>query len=171
MRTSPHLLISFAALLAATHAFAAVQQEQPRPPAAPGDKPAAPATQSPATQNPTGGNSLPVDAAKLADKPAAPEVAVKTDEAAARAAVAKAKDSAGHETLSVDFPDEDIRNILRNVADLFELNIIMPETLQGKTTIKLRDVTWRQIFQNVLDPSAMLTSRRAISSRSSARSR
>jgi type II secretory pathway component GspD/PulD (secretin) len=70
----------------------------------------------------------------------------------AKAAPAKGKDSSGHDTLSVDFPDEDIRNILRNVADLFELNIIMPESLQGKATIKLRDVTWRQIFQNVLDP-------------------
>lgn len=56
------------------------------------------------------------------------------------------------ETLSVDFPDTDIRDILRNVSDLFELNIVMPPDLQGKTTIKLRDVTWRQIFQNVLDP-------------------
>jgi type IV pilus assembly protein PilQ len=147
MRTSPHLLISFAALLAATHAFAVVVQEAQPAPAPVGDKPAAPATQTP-----TGANSLPADAAKLADKPAAPEVALKADEAAAKNAVAKAKDAAGHETLSVDFPDEDVRNILRNVADLFELNIIMPETLQGKTTIKLRDVTWRQIFQNVLDP-------------------
>jgi type IV pilus assembly protein PilQ len=59
---------------------------------------------------------------------------------------------AGKDTLSVDFPDEDIRNILRNVADLFELNLVMPEALQGKTTIKLRDVTWRQIFKNVLEP-------------------
>jgi type IV pilus assembly protein PilQ len=84
-------------------------------------------------------------AAPLADKPAATE-------AAAPAAPTKGKDATGRDTLSVDFPDEDIRNILRNVADLFELNIIMPETLQGKTTIKLRDVTWRQIFQNVLDP-------------------
>lgn len=56
------------------------------------------------------------------------------------------------DTLSVDFPDEDIRNILRNVADLFELNIVIPDTLQGKTSIKLRDVTWRQIFQVVLSP-------------------
>ena len=64
----------------------------------------------------------------------------------------KGQDSAGKDTLSVDFPDEDIRTILRNVADLFELNIIIPESLQGKTSIKLRDVTWRQIFQNVLAP-------------------
>lgn len=56
------------------------------------------------------------------------------------------------ETLSVDFPDDDIRSILRNVADLFELNLVIPDTLQGKTSIKLRDVTWRQIFKVVLNP-------------------
>jgi type IV pilus assembly protein PilQ len=52
----------------------------------------------------------------------------------------------------VDFPDEEIRTILRNVADLFELNLVVPDTLQGKTSIKLRDVTWRQIFEVVLTP-------------------
>jgi type IV pilus assembly protein PilQ len=56
------------------------------------------------------------------------------------------------DTLSVDFPDEDVRSILRNVADLFELNIVVPDTLQGRTSIKLRDVTWRQIFSVVLTP-------------------
>ena len=88
------------------------------------------------------------DPATLADKPAAAQ----TGTAAAETAAAKGKDAAGRDTLSVDFPDEDIRNILRNVSDLFELNIIMPDTLQGKTTIKLRDVTWRQIFESVLQP-------------------
>jgi len=57
------------------------------------------------------------------------------------------------DTLSVDFPDEDIKTILRNVADLFELNLVVPDTLTGKTSIKLRDVTWRQIFQVVLAPA------------------
>jgi type IV pilus assembly protein PilQ len=60
--------------------------------------------------------------------------------------------SKGKDTLSVDFPDEEIRNVLRNVAELFELNLVIPDTLQGKTSIKLRDVTWRQIFQVVLNP-------------------
>ena len=147
MRTSHFLFLSVAALTA-TSAFAAVQPEPSAtpPPAAAGDKPAAvPTQQAPSP-------AVPPDASKLADKPAAPEVALKTGDEG-KGTVAKAgKDAAGHETLSVDFPDEDVRNILRNVADLFELNIIMPETLQGKTTIKLRDVTWRQIFQNVLDP-------------------
>ena len=56
------------------------------------------------------------------------------------------------DTLSVDFPDEEIRTVLRNVADLFELNLVIPDTLQGKTSIKLRDVTWRQIYKVVLEP-------------------
>jgi len=58
----------------------------------------------------------------------------------------------GKDTLSVDFPDEEIRTILRNVADLFELNLVIPDTLQGRTSLKLREVTWRQIFQVVLSP-------------------
>ncbi len=60
--------------------------------------------------------------------------------------------SRDRDTLSVDFPDEEIRTVLRNVADLFELNLVIPDTLQGNTSIKLRDVTWRQIFQVVLSP-------------------
>ncbi len=67
-------------------------------------------------------------------------------------AESKVEVSKGKDTLSVDFPDEEIRNVLRNVADLFELNLVIPDTLQGKTSIKLRDVTWRQIFQVVLNP-------------------
>jgi type IV pilus assembly protein PilQ len=130
MRTCPLHLFFAAALSVSTALTGAVVAE----PASVADKPAAPA-----------------EAGKLADKPASPEVAVKADDAAPKTAP-RTKDAAGHETLSVDFPDEDVRNILRNVADLFELNIIMPDTLQGKTTIKLRDVTWRQIFKNVLDP-------------------
>jgi type IV pilus assembly protein PilQ len=56
------------------------------------------------------------------------------------------------DTLSVDFPDEDIRSVLRNVADLFELNIVIPDALSGRTSIKLRDVTWRQLYRVVLAP-------------------
>src|SRR5687768_5598392 len=68
--------------------------------------------------------------------------AVTVSDPAEAPAATKAAEPAGDGRLSVDFPDEDIRNILRNVADLFELNLIIPETLQGKATIKLRNVTW-----------------------------
>lgn len=56
------------------------------------------------------------------------------------------------ETLSVDFPDEEIRVILRNIADLFELNLVIPDTLQGRASLKLREVTWKQIFDVILHP-------------------
>lgn len=54
--------------------------------------------------------------------------------------------------ISVDFPNEEVRTIIRNVAELFELNVVIPDTLVGRTSIKLRDVTWRQIFEEVLTP-------------------
>ncbi|MEJ1973005.1 MAG: secretin N-terminal domain-containing protein [Lacunisphaera sp.] len=85
-------------------------------------------------------------AAAAAATPPAPAATVQGAEPAANS-VSRDKD-----TLSVDFPDEDIKTILRNVADLFELNLVVPDTLAGKTSIKLRDVTWRQIFQVVLSP-------------------
>jgi len=56
------------------------------------------------------------------------------------------------DTISVDFPDEEVRTIIRNVADLYDLNVVIPDTLVGSTSIKLRNVTWRQVFEVVLDP-------------------
>jgi type IV pilus assembly protein PilQ len=79
----------------------------------------------------------------------APQAPVATVEGAEPVGAPVSRDK---DTLSVDFPDEDIKTILRNVADLFELNIVVPDTLTGKTSIKLRDVTWRQIFHVVLAP-------------------
>ena len=87
--------------------------------------------------------------AQPAPAPTAPVAPVAPAVSPAPTASADAKSK---EVLSVDFPDDDIRAILRNVADLFELNVIMPESLKGKATIKLRDVTWRQIFDNLLKP-------------------
>ncbi|MEO5958359.1 MAG: secretin N-terminal domain-containing protein [Opitutaceae bacterium] len=123
MRTSPLPSIAVLALLATVPAVCLFAQAPATP--APAAAPATPTVEAPA----------PAPAATTVPAPITP-----------------GRDAAGRNTLSVDFPDTDVRDILRNVADLFELNIVMPETLQGKTTIKLRDVTWRQIFQNVLEP-------------------
>ena len=56
------------------------------------------------------------------------------------------------DTISVDFPDEDVRVIIRNVADLFGLNVVIPQELTGRVSLKLRDVTWPQLFQVILEP-------------------
>jgi type II secretory pathway component GspD/PulD (secretin) len=62
------------------------------------------------------------------------------------------KAKTGSETLSVDFPDADIRQVLLNVAELFQLQVKIPDKLAGTTSIRLRDVTWRQIYFSVLSP-------------------
>lgn len=90
--------------------------------------------------------------APAAQQSPAADLVIKDEAKEAAGTATKGKDASGADTLSVDFPDEDIRNILRNVADLFELNLVVPEALQGRTSIKLRDVSWRQIFQVVLTP-------------------
>lgn len=128
MSTRPLPLIAFA-LLASLPAARVFAQPAAAPDAQPA--PAQPAPVAPAA----------APEASLADKPAV------APEAAGVAAPGGNKD-----TLTVDFPDTDVREILRNVSDLFELNLVMPEALQGRTTIKFKDVTWRQIFQHVLDP-------------------
>ena len=56
------------------------------------------------------------------------------------------------DTISVDFPDQDVRSIIRDVADLYELNVVIPDTLVGSVSLKLRQVSWRQVFDVVLEP-------------------
>jgi len=56
------------------------------------------------------------------------------------------------DTITLDFNQAEISVVLRQVADLFQLNLVIPDTLVGTTSIKLRDVTWRQVFDVVLRP-------------------
>jgi type II secretory pathway component GspD/PulD (secretin) len=132
MRTRTPQSIALAVLLLAASGVRVTAQQPPAAPAAPA------------------ANAAPAVPASAADPALANRTAV--SETASPGAATRSQNSTGQDTLSVDFPDADIREILRNVADLFELNIAMPDALQGKATIKLRDVTWRQIFQTVLAP-------------------
>ncbi len=145
------LLVASNLTIAQTQSGAEVAPPPATEPATvPAETPAAETPAAPAptvTDTPTEGTTTTpagtpaVELTPLTPPPATPEAVVVSTE------TSKPKD-----TLSVDFPDEDIRNILRNVADLFELNIVIPDTLQGRTSLKLRDVTWRQIFKVVLTP-------------------
>lgn len=155
-RTPQTIILALLAALPALRVLAqqpaapAAAEAAATPPAA--ESAAVPATEAAAPAASAAESAAPaVEAAAPAADAAAP-AAASAPAVPAAAPATRSRDAAGRDTLSVDFPDEDIRNILRNVADLFELNIIMPDTLQGKTTIKLRDVTWRQIFQSVLQP-------------------
>jgi type IV pilus assembly protein PilQ len=52
--------------------------------------------------------------------------------------------------ISLDFKDADIRNILRLIAEVSNLNIVAGDDVQGTVTIKLNDVPWDQALDVVL---------------------
>jgi len=54
---------------------------------------------------------------------------------------------------SLDFPDAKIREVLLKIAELYDLNLKIPDDLLGSTAIKLRDVTWQLAFKVTLYPA------------------
>ena len=52
--------------------------------------------------------------------------------------------------LSLDFKDADIKNILRLIAEVSELNIIVADEVTGKITMRLVDVPWDQALDIIL---------------------
>jgi hypothetical protein len=53
---------------------------------------------------------------------------------------------------SIEYTDADTRTVLREIADLYDFPLIIPESLQGRATIKLRDVRWDQVLKKILEP-------------------
>ena len=52
--------------------------------------------------------------------------------------------------LSLDFKDADVKNILRLIAEVSNLNIIAGEDVTGKITMRLVDVPWDQALDVIL---------------------
>jgi len=52
--------------------------------------------------------------------------------------------------ISFDFKDADIKNVLRLIAEVSELNLVAGEDVQGSVTIKLHDVPWDQALDVIL---------------------
>jgi type IV pilus assembly protein PilQ len=52
--------------------------------------------------------------------------------------------------LSLDFKDADIKNILRLIAEVSNLNIITSDEVTGKITMRLVDVPWDQALEVIL---------------------
>jgi type IV pilus assembly protein PilQ len=61
--------------------------------------------------------------------------------------------------VSLDFKDADIKNILRLIAEVSNLNIIAGEDVGGKVTMRLVDVPWDQALDVVLQARALGMSR------------
>lgn len=56
------------------------------------------------------------------------------------------------EQVSVDFVNEEIKSVLRYVAELYDLNIIIPTNLTGSVTLRLKDVDWKVLLVAILTP-------------------
>jgi len=52
--------------------------------------------------------------------------------------------------LSLDFKDADIKNILRLIAEVSDLNIIVADEVTGKITMRLVDIPWDQALEIIL---------------------
>ena len=53
-------------------------------------------------------------------------------------------------TLDVSFQDTDLRRVLTSLADAAGYNIVIPEDVTGKVTLKLKNASWEQVFSAVL---------------------
>ncbi len=73
------------------------------------------------------------------------------DIAAARQGAAVGEKFEYHgQKVSFDFKDIDIRNALKLIAEMSNLNIIMSDDVQGKLTMRLVDVPWDQALDLIL---------------------
>jgi type IV pilus assembly protein PilQ len=61
--------------------------------------------------------------------------------------------------LSLDFKDADIKNILRLIAEVSNLNIITGDDVTGKITMRLVDVPWDQALDVILQARSLGMSR------------
>jgi type IV pilus assembly protein PilQ len=52
--------------------------------------------------------------------------------------------------ISIDVVRADIHDVLRLLADMGKVNVVVAEEVQGKVTLKLRDVPWRVALDTVL---------------------
>ncbi|MBN1206484.1 MAG: secretin and TonB N-terminal domain-containing protein [Myxococcaceae bacterium] len=52
--------------------------------------------------------------------------------------------------ISIDVVRADLHDVLRMLAEVGRLNVVVSDEVQGKVTLKLRDVPWRQALDTVL---------------------
>jgi type IV pilus assembly protein PilQ len=61
--------------------------------------------------------------------------------------------------ISLDFRDADIRNVLRLIAEVAELNIVIEDEVKGRITLRLVDVPWDRALEVILRSRSLGTVR------------
>ncbi|MBX2882160.1 MAG: type IV pilus secretin PilQ [Granulosicoccus sp.] len=67
----------------------------------------------------------------------------------------KAKFGFTGEKLSLNFQDIEVRSVLQLLADFTDLNIVVSDTVQGKLTLRLKNVPWDQALEIILQSKAL----------------
>jgi len=57
--------------------------------------------------------------------------------------------------ISLDFRDADVRNILKLIAEVSELNMVIGDEVKGRMTIKLVDVSWDEALEVILQSQSL----------------
>jgi len=67
----------------------------------------------------------------------------------------KAKFGYVGEKLSLNFQDIEVRSVLQLLADFTDLNVVVSDTVQGKLTLRLKNVPWDQALDIILQTKAL----------------
>ena len=67
----------------------------------------------------------------------------------------KAKEGYNGDKLSLNFQDIEIRSVLQLLADFTDLNIVVSDSVQGKLTLRLKNVPWDQALDIILQAKAL----------------
>ncbi len=67
----------------------------------------------------------------------------------------KAKFGYTGEKLSLNFQDIEVRSVLQLLADFTDLNIVVSDSVQGKLTLRLKNVPWDQALDIILQSRAL----------------
>jgi type IV pilus assembly protein PilQ len=103
--------------------------------------------------------SMPTLTAPAAPLAAPPLVSIPRD----RVQVAQARSQApgGPRLLSLDFKDAEIVNVLRTLHSESGRNIVMGPDVKGKISLSLRNVTWEQALDTVLETAGLAKTEKA----------
>ncbi len=57
--------------------------------------------------------------------------------------------------ISLDLVDADLKNVLRLIADITNMNIVVDPDIKGKVTLRVENVPWDQIFDMILKANGL----------------
>lgn len=61
----------------------------------------------------------------------------------------------GGQRISLDFVDADLRNILKLIAEVSDLNVVAGDDVKGRVTIRLVEVPWDQALEVILQSQSL----------------